>query len=690
MEDEKQAQPLAAVEFTPLDSTGARRKIRISTVYLGLAIVLAVAVLVFVYLLAARAVIFNLEPQHATISVSGLSFHIGHNFLLLPGPRQVSAEAEGYHALSTNIEVTGERTQEASIVLDPLPGKLQVSSGLDDIEVFIEGEAAGTAPGLIEDIPRGPHIVEFRKYRYFPLRQEIEIEGLGRTQSVEVDLDPAWGQMQISTVPHDAEVFVDGQVVGLTPLTAEVLETGTLLTIAKTGYKTWEKALSVKAGTLETHPTIELVVADGTVDISTSPAGAHVSVDGEFRGTSPVSVEISPLREHRVELFLEGYKKAVRTIETEPEGHSSLALDLAPIIGRIQLTVAPPDAEVVVNGRSLGFGDQTLALIAREHELTVRKAGYESRTQEITPRPDHEQSLSIQLLTIEQAYWATRPPQIHTSVGGTLKLFRPADTFTLGAERREPGRRANEAMRNVRLERPFYLGTHEISNGQFRLWRGEHTSSAVRGQTMDMDDQPVVGVSWNQAALFCNWLSRSEGLPPFYVEEDGLVTAWDTDSHGYRLPTEAEWAFVARIGPDGIALMFPWANKLYPPPGIVENYAGQGAADIVTFVLSNYDDGFPVSAPIGSFPPNQNGFHDMSGNVSEWVNDYFEISPVRGEPLVDPTGPEAGDRHVIRGASWARASRSELRLAYRDSGRDSNLEIGFRIARYVDKAMAEP
>ena len=352
--------------------------------------------------------------------------------------------------------------------------------------------------------------------------------------------------------------------------------------------------------------------------------------------------------------------------------------------------MAPPDAEVVVDGRSLGFGNQTLALTAREHELTVRKAGHETRTQEITPRPDHEQSLQIRLLTLEQAYWATRPPQIQTSVGESLKLFRPAAAFTLGAARREPGRRANEAERNVRLERPFYLGIHEISNGQFRLWRAEHTSSAVRGQTLDMDDQPVVKVSWNEAALFCNWLSRREGLPPFYVEEDGLVTALITDSHGYRLPTEAEWAFAARIGPDGNAMMFPWGTEVYPPPGLVENYAGQGAADIVTFVLSNYDDGFPVSAPVGSFQPNHNGFYDMSGNVSEWINDYFEIRPVRGEPLLDPTGPDAGDRHVIRGASWARASRSELRLAYRNAGRDGNLETGFRIARYVDQAMAEP
>ncbi len=690
MVDEKQTQPLSATEFTPLDTAGTRRKLRISPVYLGLGVLLVFAVSVFAYLLAARAVIFRISPDYATIDVSGLSFHIGDNFLLLPGTHQVRALADGYHALDTAIEVTGERTQEVEFELDPLPGKLQVNASLEGIEVFIDDEAAGTAPGLIEDIPRGPHIVEYRKYRYFPLKRELYVEGLGRTQSVEVELEPAWGQMQIRSQPEDAEVFIDGQPVGIAPLTAEVLETGSLLTLAKIGYKTWERQVSVKAGSMETYPTVELVVADGTVDVSSSPAGAHVSVDGEFRGITPVSVDLSPLVDHRVELFLEGYRKAVRIVQMEPEGRSSLDLELVPIIGRIRLSVAPPDAEVMVNGRSLGPGSQTLALTAREHRLTVRKAGFETRSQVIRPRPDHEQSLDIRLLTLEQAYWATRPPQIQTSVGVTLKLFRPDDTFKLGAARREPGRRANEAERNVRLERPFYLALHEITNGQFRRFKAQHTSSAVRGQTLDMDNQPVVKVSWNEAALFCNWLSQLDGLPPFYLEENGQVTAWVPDSHGYRLPTEAEWAFAARVGTDGSVMMFPWGNAVYPPADVIENYAGQGAADIVTFVLSNYDDGYPVSAPVGSFGPNRKGFFDMSGNVSEWIHDYFEIRPSRGEPLVDPTGPESGDRHVIRGASWARASRSELRLAYRNAGRDGNLETGFRIARYVDKAMTDP
>lgn len=690
MAEERQSRPLTAADFTPLDATGPGRRLRVSPLYLGIGAVLVFAVLAFAFLLAARAVIFQLEPAHASLEVSGLAFHIGDNFLLLPGAHEVRATAEGYHPLTTSIEVGREGTQEIELGLEPLPGRLQVLTELDGVEVFIDDEPRGTAPGLIENVARGPHVVEFRKHRYFPLRQELEVEGLGRTQQVAVELEPAWGRMEISSVPQGAEVRVDGEAVGTTPLTTEVLETGTRLAVAAPGYKTWERQVSVKAGTTETYPPIELVVADGTVAVSSSPAGAAVSVDGEFRGTTPVSVGLSPLSDHRIELFLEGYSKAVRTVRTEPEAHSSLDVELAPIIGRIQLSVSPPDAEVLVNGRSQGAGSQTLVLTAREHELTVRKAGYESRSQRITPRAGLDQSLDIRLLTLEQAYWATRPPQIDTPVGVRLKLFRPSDSFTMGAARREPGRRANEAERNVRLERPFYLATHEITNGQFRRFRGEHSSSAMRGKTLDMDDQPAVNLSWNEAALFCNWLSQRDGLPPFYLAENGLVTGWDPDSHGYRLPTEAEWAFAARVRPGGAMLTFPWEGAVYPPPDVIQNYADQSAADIVTFVLTGYNDGFPVSAPVGSFAANHHGLHDLGGNVSEWVNDYFEIRPVSGEPLLDPLGPESGDRHVIRGASWARASRSELRLAFRESGTDGNLEIGFRIARYVDKAMAEP
>jgi formylglycine-generating enzyme required for sulfatase activity len=92
-----------------------------------------------------------------------------------------------------------------------------------------------------------------------------------------------------------------------------------------------------------------------------------------------------------------------------------------------------------------------------------------------------------------------------------------------------------------------------------------------------------------------------------------------------------------------------------------------------------------VSAQTGSFKANHKGLYNMSGNVAEWVNDYYDVRPSRGDAVLDPTGPSTGTRHVIRGASWALGSRTELRLSYREAGIDGRLDVGFRIARYVDK-----
>jgi formylglycine-generating enzyme required for sulfatase activity len=106
--------------------------------------------------------------------------------------------------------------------------------------------------------------------------------------------------------------------------------------------------------------------------------------------------------------------------------------------------------------------------------------------------------------------------------------------------------------------------------------------------------------------------------------------------------------------------------------------------------MANYNDNYPVSSDIGSFKANAKGLYNLSGNVSEWVNDYYDIQPSRGEASLDPRGPATGSRHVIRGASWALGSRTELRLSYRDAGTDGRLDVGFRIARYVDKQGAKP
>jgi len=677
--------PLSATDFTPLEQkpvTG-RRGPSPAIIFTTAFTVVAIAIMVFLF--AARAIILRLDPAIAEVDLGSLAFHIGDNYLLLQGEHQLSAEAPGYYPLRKTIQVSGEATQEIDVVLQPLPGNLLVRSTLDDIQLSIDDQDPVTVPGTISEISRGAHKLEFAKYRYFTLQQEVEIEGLGKTQAIDISLQPAWGQVEFTTVPEGAELFIDQRLIGQTPLSAEVLETGSQLTLKAPGYKTLQQQVRVKAGSKATHPLIEMIVADGTLTINSVPQGASITIDKQFKGTSPMDVAVTPFAKHNIELFLEGYLNTKQSVSVKPEQQRQISVNLTPNIGRVRLNITPADAAILVDGKRLGTGSQTLSLNAKPQSISVEKSGYETQSMTVTPRPGHQQALTIQLLTLQQAYWASRPATIKTSVGGKLKLFQPDEQFMLGAPRRQPGRRANEAERAVRLERPFYLATNETTNGQFKRWKDRHSSTAVKGQTLDMTDQPVAKVSWEDAALFCNWLSRKDGLPEFYTVEEGRINGTNWDAHGYRLPTEAEWAWAAKVNSQSVSQVFPWANELYPPMQVSGNYADQSASGFLSFTLADYNDQYPVSAVVGSFSPNGKGLYDMSGNVAEWVNDYFDIRPNRREPEVDPRGPEQGSKHVIRGASWALASRTELRLSYRDSGTDGRIDLGFRIARYVDK-----
>ena len=682
--------PLLATDFTPMDGNGAKRGLPLSPGLLTLAVLAGVSIIIMAYLFMARAVIFQTEPSTAEIEISGLSFNIGDNYLLLRGDYDITANATGYYPLLESISVGDNATQELKLELQPLPGNLSITSELENIKVSVDSQSAGTVPGTIEGISRGSHQLEFNKYRYFPLLQEIDIDGLGKTQSLNISLLPAWGQMQFTTIPAGAELYIDERLIGQTPVTAEVLETGSQLKVTLAGYKTYTQQVSVKAGTSAQQPPIELIVADGTLQIDSSPSSASVTINNKFLGTTPVEVALAPFTQHRVELFLEGYLKASQLTQVQPEKTSEIAINLVPNIGSIAFTVSPADAQILVDNRNQGSGSRTLSLTAKPHSVSIQKEGYETKSLTITPRPGHEQALKINLLTLQQAYWASRPPAVKSSVGSPLKLFRPDDSFTLGAPRRQPGRKANEAERSVSLQRPFYLGTKEISNAELRRWKASHSSSALRGQSLDMDQQPAVKVSWEDAALFCNWLSKREGLPQFYLLEAGVISGFNWDAHGYRLPTEAEWAWAARIDANGNSKIFPWANDLYPPMDVTDNYADQSASRFLTFTIANYNDKAPVSAKTGSFKANHKGLYNMSGNVAEWVNDYYDVRPSRGDAVLDPTGPLTGTRHVIRGASWALGSRTELRLSYREAGIDGRLDVGFRIARYVDSAGAKP
>jgi formylglycine-generating enzyme required for sulfatase activity len=148
------------------------------------------------------------------------------------------------------------------------------------------------------------------------------------------------------------------------------------------------------------------------------------------------------------------------------------------------------------------------------------------------------------------------------------------------------------------------------------------------------------------------------------------------------LPTEAEWEYAARYAAPGQFLRFAWGDAL-PVTSDIGNLAGAETGNSLPASLPGYRDEYPLVAPVGKFKPTPLGLHDMSGNVSEWINDYY-LSFVDSPPVTDPLGPDDGTRHVIRGANWKSAAATDLRLAWRDGADGTSTTIGFRVVRYAE------
>ncbi len=251
-------------------------------------------------------------------------------------------------------------------------------------------------------------------------------------------------------------------------------------------------------------------------------------------------------------------------------------------------------------------------------------------------------------------------PKTFTNSIGMEFVLIPAGEFMMGASPDDTDAGDKEKPQHkVRITRPFYMSKYEVTIKEYMVFANETKSnfpeyfdvgSEYNFETgkkkeyykkfIDDENKPIVGVSWNNAKAYTEWLKKKEAKV-------------------YRLPTEAEWEYAARAG---TTTKYYWGNEI---------------DDAYLWYDGNSKQ---TTHPVGQKEPNSFGLYDISGNVEELTCDWYGNEYYSKSPSNDPTGLESGSYRVLRGGSWlslARSCRSSCRKV--DEPDNRFITYGFRV-----------
>jgi formylglycine-generating enzyme required for sulfatase activity len=652
---------------------------------LFLVVALVPIILGIAYLLLGAGVEVRITPStaqtNATLSIQdGVGIIFGQRVVAAPGQVALLVEAPGFVTQKVVADiVSGGRTID--VALEKLPDRYTVSifPHLPDAEFFIDEKLVSQGSTASFEIGEGNYMISAKHPQYRTYERVLDVQGGGNDVALSLSLDSAIQVVNLSSAPSGARIFIDGELSGVTPQSLPLLRGRRELRFDLDGYVPEMRYVNIVPDERTILPTVALSRNPGRLEITSEPIGASVLMNGEFRGNTPVTIAATPNRSHELTLSHPGHQSTDQIVEIASGARKSLSITLPGVFGIVDIT-SQPSGQVLVNGKLIGETPTELKLKSVKQEITITRDGYVPFDQTVEPDPDIRKTVNAKLITKMGALINDAPKRLQTSDGQSLVLIQPG-TLKMGAPRSEAGQRANEVIREVQISRHFYIGEKEVTSGQFAAYR-----RALGNQTVAVPpNEPATNVSWEDAARYANWLSEAENLRPVYEITGQGVRGFDIDANGYRLPTEAEWAWVARHEGGGATnpLKFPWGQVMPVPEG-AGNYADESAMGRVESYIPLYNDARPKLAPVASFSPTSLGLYDLGGNVSEWIHDHYELTPPGTAGIErDRVGPPRGRQHVVRGSSWRSATLTELRYTYREAGSGPRDDVGFRLARWL-------
>ena len=380
--------------------------------------------------------------------------------------------------------------------------------------------------------------------------------------------------------------------------------------------------------------TSRLASARGGIAIRTNPEGAEVRVGAVALDRSPLNLRDQRLGKYPVRVRLEGYEAWDGEIEVRENEFAELNLTLVRSTGRVVLR-GTPGAEVYRGQQRLGVLPLTLDEVPTgDVRYTVSANGYTPQVLNgVVPR-QQELVLSAELETIPF-------PSAGQPFENTLGMrFVPV-----------PGLNVLFSVWETRVKdfQDFVNATgHDATKGMWSIaggaWKQQGHTWANPGFAQS-PSHPVVGINWDDAKAFCRWLTDKE-------RREGKLAP----NQEYRLPTDAEWT-AATAGDQ-----YPWGNQ-WPPPPNAGNYVGNEPKDANWpsnwVAIAGYNDGYAMTAPVGTYRPNRFGLYDLGGNAKEQIEDR---------------------KKGMRGAGFNTYNQAELASSYPESHEgERGFNVGFRV-----------
>jgi formylglycine-generating enzyme required for sulfatase activity len=417
---------------------------------------------------------------------------------------------------------------------------------------------------------------------------------------------------------EDALIYLNDKAIGVTKWSGEVKTGKYRIRIEKVNYftKTYEVIIT-KGKDVEID--LFLTPKTGSLYIETDPPQAMIRLNDKVYGFTPKVISDLPYGQYSVTLEKPEFTKEVRQVIINDVKPFQLQVSL--YSGKdITFNSKPEGAKVYINQKYEGDTPLKINLKFGFHLVKIRKD-------------------NLAYVKNLEVFQSTRSNQTYDLVGyndpfENNMVFVKGGSFIMGDSIGE-GNKEEQPIHKVTLN-DFYISKFEVTQAQWNAIYG-HNPSHFKG----CDDCPVERVSWLDAVEFISILNELTG-------------------QFYRLPTEAEWEYAAKGGQKG---------KGY-------RYAGNNNINFVSWYKVNSG---AKTHPVGTLKPNELGLYDMSGNVWEWVYDWFEL--YTDSPKINPTGPKNGEYKIVKGGSWfghVGGSRISTRASDDQSNRRSY--IGFRLA----------